>query len=138
MATSSHLFSSISRGGTQWVYGGRLFVVSARTNKRLALTSLGVPGRPLGNPPVVGFNLGHGGVPRGRSVDGQLSDTPLRAGLTRLTLCVPVVVTLTLCVPVVVTHPSKYHPSARSTPPGQVKLRDLKDRTDLKDVCTDD
>ena len=90
MATSSHLFSSISRGGTQWVYGGRLFVVSARTNKRLALTSLGVPGRPLGNPPVVGFNLGHGGVPRGRSVDGQLSDTPLRAGLTRLTLCVPV------------------------------------------------
>ena len=90
MATSSQLFSSISRGGTQWVYGGRLLVISARTNKRLALTSLGVPGRPLGNPPVVGFNLGHGGVPRGRSVDGQLSDTPLRAGLTRLTLCVPV------------------------------------------------
>jgi hypothetical protein len=34
MATSSHVFSSISREGTQWVYGGRLFVVSARTNKR--------------------------------------------------------------------------------------------------------
>jgi hypothetical protein len=34
--------------------------------------------------------------------------------------------------------PSKYHPSARSTPRGQVELRDLKDRTDLKDVCTDD
>ena len=34
MATSSHGFYSISRGGTQWVYGGRLFVVSARTNKR--------------------------------------------------------------------------------------------------------
>jgi hypothetical protein len=34
MATSSHLFSSISRGVTQWVYGGRLFVVSARTYKR--------------------------------------------------------------------------------------------------------
>ena len=75
MATSSHLFSSISRGGTQWVYGGRLFVVSARTNKRLALTSSGVPGRPLGNPPVVGFNLGHGGVPRGRPVARQLCDT---------------------------------------------------------------
>jgi len=36
------------------------------------LTSLGVPGRPLGNPQVVGFNLGHGGVPRGRPVAGQL------------------------------------------------------------------
>ena len=33
-ATSSHVFSSISRRGTQWVYGGRLFVVSAGTNKR--------------------------------------------------------------------------------------------------------
>ena len=90
IAASSHVLSCISRGGTQWVYGGRLFVVSARTNKRLALTSLGVPGRPLGNPPVVGFNLGHGGVPRGRSVDGQLSDTPLRAGLFNFMLCVPV------------------------------------------------
>ena len=29
MATSLHVFSSISHGGTQWVYGGRLFVVSA-------------------------------------------------------------------------------------------------------------
>ena len=34
MAKSAHLFSSISRGGTQWVYGGRLFIVSATTNKR--------------------------------------------------------------------------------------------------------
>jgi hypothetical protein len=37
MATSSHMFSStssISRGGSQWVYGGRLLVVSARTKKR--------------------------------------------------------------------------------------------------------
>jgi hypothetical protein len=33
MAASSRVFSSISRGGTQWVYSGRLFVVSARTNK---------------------------------------------------------------------------------------------------------
>jgi hypothetical protein len=33
---------------------------------------------------------GRGGVPRGRSVAGQLSGTPLRAGLTHLTLCVPV------------------------------------------------
>jgi hypothetical protein len=43
-----------------------------------------------GNPPVGVFNLGRGGVPRGRHVAGQLSGTPLRAGLTRLTLCVPV------------------------------------------------
>ena len=34
IAASPHVFSSISRGGTQWVYGGRLFIVSARTNKR--------------------------------------------------------------------------------------------------------
>ena len=33
MLASSHVLSSISRGGTQWVYGGRLFVASARTNK---------------------------------------------------------------------------------------------------------
>ena len=56
---------------------------------------------------VVGFNLGRGGVPRGRPVVGQLSDTPLCAGLihresvlfigtqfsilytSHLTLCVP-------------------------------------------------
>ena len=57
---------------------------------RLAWTSLGVPGRPLGNPPVVVFNLGRGGVPRGRSVAGQLRGTQLHAGLTHLTLRVPV------------------------------------------------
>jgi hypothetical protein len=34
MATSSQVFSFISRGGTQWVYGVRLFIVSTRTNKR--------------------------------------------------------------------------------------------------------
>jgi hypothetical protein len=34
MAASSHVLSSISHGVTQWVYGGGLFVVSARTNKR--------------------------------------------------------------------------------------------------------
>ena len=34
IAGSSHVLSSVSRGVTQWVYGGRLFVVSARTNKR--------------------------------------------------------------------------------------------------------
>jgi hypothetical protein len=71
------------------------------------LTCLGVPGRPLGNPPVVVFNLRRGGVPRGRPVAGQLSGTPMRAGPrgrpvagqlsctilrtgTHLTLCVPV------------------------------------------------
>jgi hypothetical protein len=48
---------------------------------RLALTSVGVPGRPLGNLPVVVFNLGRGVVPRGSPVAGQLSGTPLRAGL---------------------------------------------------------
>jgi hypothetical protein len=39
---------------------------------------------------VMVFNLGRGGVPRGRPVAGQLSDTPLCAGLTHFTLCVPV------------------------------------------------
>ena len=34
IAASSHVLSSVSRGGTQWVYVGRLFVVSARSNKR--------------------------------------------------------------------------------------------------------
>ena len=43
---------------------------------RLALTSTGVPERPLGIPPVVVFNLGGGGVPWGRPVAGQLSGTP--------------------------------------------------------------
>jgi hypothetical protein len=32
MAALSHVLCSISRGGTQWIYGGRLFVVFARTN----------------------------------------------------------------------------------------------------------
>ena len=35
-----------------------------------ALTSTGVPERPLGIPPVVVFNLGRGGVPWGRPVVG--------------------------------------------------------------------
>jgi hypothetical protein len=54
------------------------------------LTSTGAPGRPLGNPPVVVFNIGRGGVLRGRPVAGQLSGTPLCAGLTHLTLCIRV------------------------------------------------
>ena len=49
---------------------------------RLVLTSLGVPGRPNGNPQVVVFNLGHGVVQLGSPVAGQLSDTPLCTGLT--------------------------------------------------------
>ena len=53
---------------------------------RLVLTSLGVPGRPLGNPPMVDFNLGRGGVQRGRPVAGQLRGTQMRAGLTHLHL----------------------------------------------------
>ena len=59
---------------------------------RLVLTSTGVPERPLGIPPVVGFNLGrHSGVvPWGCPVAGQLSGTPLCTWLTHLTLCVPV------------------------------------------------
>ena len=48
------------------------------------LSSLWVPGRPIGNPQVVSFNLGRGVVPRGRPVAGQLSGTLLRAGLTNL------------------------------------------------------
>ncbi len=43
---------------------------------RLALTSTGVPERPLGIPTVVIFNLRRGGVPGGLPVAGQLSGTP--------------------------------------------------------------
>jgi hypothetical protein len=56
---------------------------------RFALTSIGVPGPSLGNPPVVVFSLWLGGVPEGCPVAGQLSGTPC-AGLTHLTLRVPV------------------------------------------------
>jgi hypothetical protein len=45
------------------------------------LTS-GVPERAPWQSTVVVFNLGRGGVPRGRPVAGQLSGTPLCAGLT--------------------------------------------------------
>jgi hypothetical protein len=37
IATSAHEFSSISRGGTQWVYGGKLFIFATKydeTNPR--------------------------------------------------------------------------------------------------------
>jgi hypothetical protein len=47
---------------------------------RLALTSIGVPGHSLGNPPVVGFSLGLVGVPGESPVAGQLSGTPLCVG----------------------------------------------------------
>jgi hypothetical protein len=50
MATSSHVFSSISRGGTKWVYGGRLFTVSARMNKRHHHHHRGVSGPVLYRP----------------------------------------------------------------------------------------
>jgi len=56
---------------------------------RLVLTSIGVPGPSLGNPPVVVFSLGLGGVPEGGPVARQLSGT-LCARLTHLTLRVPV------------------------------------------------
>jgi hypothetical protein len=56
---------------------------------RLALTSIGVPGPSLGNPPAVVFSLGLDGVPEEGPVAGQLSGT-LHAGLTHLTLRVPV------------------------------------------------
>ena len=42
---------------------------------RLALTSIGVPGPSLGNPPVVVFSLGLGGVPGEGPVAGQFSGT---------------------------------------------------------------
>jgi len=42
---------------------------------RLVLTSIGVPGPSLGNPPVVVFSLGLGGVPKGSPVARQLSGT---------------------------------------------------------------
>ena len=41
----------------------------------LVLTSVGVPEQFLGNPPVVVFSLGLGGVPEGSPVAGQLSGT---------------------------------------------------------------
>ena len=60
----------------------------------LVLTSVGVPEQFLGNPPVVVFSLGLGGVPGESPVAGQLGGTLLCAGpLTHLTLRVPV------CVP---------------------------------------
>jgi hypothetical protein len=40
------------------------------------------PVRPLGNPSMVDFNLGRGGVQQGRPVAGQLRGTQMRAGLT--------------------------------------------------------
>ena len=118
---------------------------------RLAWTSLGVPGRPLGNPPVVVFNLGRGGVPRGRSVAGQLRGTPMRVSsspagtsvTTSRVACGRQKVSRwsptrgTSFRELHTSRPgSEEHPFARSTPPGKVELRDLKDRTDLKDVCT--
>ncbi len=39
------------------------------------MTAIGVPGPPLGNPPVVIFNLGLGGVPGEGPVAAQLSGT---------------------------------------------------------------
>ena len=53
------------------------------------MTSVLVPGPSLGNPQVVVFSLGFGGVTEGGPVAGQLSGTPC-AGLTHLTLRVPV------------------------------------------------
>jgi hypothetical protein len=47
---------------------------------RLALTSIGVPGLSLGNPQVVGFNLGFGVVTEGCPVAGQFSGTLPCAG----------------------------------------------------------
>jgi len=123
------------------------------------LSSLWVPGRPIGNPQVVSFNLGRGVVPRGRPVAGQLSGTLLRAGLTNLesVCCFLVLDSVTSTNPVLGSRglspsrspalqlgpqgvvdrksrggqpPSDEHLFARSTPPGQVDLRDLRDRTD--------
>ena len=39
---------------------------------------------------MVVLNLGRGGVLWGRPVAGQIRCIPMRAGLTRITLCVPV------------------------------------------------
>ena len=61
-----------------------------RMRWRLVLTSTGVPGSPLGIPPVVVFNLGRGVVSWGLPVAGQLSGTLMSTWLTHLTLCVPV------------------------------------------------
>jgi hypothetical protein len=54
-------------------------------------TCLGVPGPSLGNPPVVVFCLGLGGVPEGGPVAGQHSGTlAVCRELTHLTLRAPV------------------------------------------------
>jgi len=54
---------------------GAEFGLGVRVRWRLALTSIGVPGPSLGNPPVVVFSLGLGGVPGEGPVAGQLSGT---------------------------------------------------------------
>ena len=59
------LLTALGRLGVRW---------------RLALTSTGVLGPSLGNPPVVVFSLGLGGVPGESPVAGQLRGTPLCVG----------------------------------------------------------
>jgi len=66
---------------------------------RLALTSIGVPGPSLGNPPVVVFSLGLGGVPEGGPVAGQHSGT-LCSVHTHTCVCVS---SVCMCIP---THTS--------------------------------
>ena len=54
------------------------------------MTSMGVPGPSLGNPPMVVFSLGLGGVPEGGPVAGQLIVAHSVPGLTHFTFRVPV------------------------------------------------
>ena len=71
---------SVRKGWLPFATAGQSAGVSSRGNSISCdlCAALGVPGRPLGNPPVVVFNLGRGGVPRGRSVAGQLRGTLMR------------------------------------------------------------
>jgi hypothetical protein len=76
---------------------------------------------------VVFFSLGLGGVPGEGPVAGQLRGTPLCAGLTHLTLCVPVDDDDVFYK---VTSIREVHTSR----PGGAENH--KDRKFLKDVCT--
>jgi hypothetical protein len=80
----SMLLTALGRHGTSIRWPGAELGLGVRW--RLVLTSIGVPGPSLGNPPVVVFSLGLGGVPEGGPVAGQHSGTPC-AGTREMGQC---------------------------------------------------